>query len=305
MTERVVIPEVFALHAAEVWGADGAEWAARLPQQVEDLSWEWGFDVEPSSFTLSYNYVAAVRLLEGGRAVLKLTVPRHDFPHEVNALRVFDGNGAPRVIRADIERGGMLIERVFPGTTLLELGETPEAVTICVDVMRRLWHAPPEGHTFPTVADWAKAFTRHRSEHAGGSGPLPANLFDEAEATFAELIASSTSEVVLHGDLHHWNILAAGDGRWVAIDPHGVVGEREYEVGAFMRNPNIHSLFAGDAAATLSRRLDQFAAELGFERERLRRWSFAQCLLSAIWSAEDEGTGWEHAIRVAELLREV
>src|SRR5437867_1889670 len=58
-----------------------------------------------------------------------------------------------------------------------------------------------------------------------------------------------------------------------------------------------------DSARITCRRLDQLADELGMNRERLRKWSFAQAVLSGWWSYEDHGRGWEPALAVADLLK--
>lgn len=105
--------------------------------------------------------------------------------------------------------------------------------------------------------------------------------------------------VLLHGDLHQHNILSAVRQPWLGIDPKGVVGEAEYEVGAFMRNRVLH---ASNPETLLARRLDQFADELGFDRERILGWSLAQAVLAAWWSFEDSGHVWDEAITCAELL---
>jgi len=42
--------------------------------------------------------------------------------------------------------------------------------------------------------------------------------------------------------------------------------------------------------------------ELGLERERLLAWGVVHSVLSAWWSIEDHGYGWEYAIACAELL---
>ena len=74
--------------------------------------------------------------------------------------------------------------------------------------------------------------------------------------------------VVLHGDLHHFNILAAERQPWLAIDPKGVVGEPVYETGALLRNPWPDLLSLPDPGRILARRVDQLAEELGFDRAR-------------------------------------
>src|SRR5207244_12927321 len=115
----------------------------------------------------------------------------------------------------------------------------------------------------------------------------------------ADLLASMSEPALLHGDLHYGNILADGPHSWRAIDPKGLVGEPAYEVGAVLLN----EIPAGAAAAPiLARRVDQLAEALGFDRARPRGWGLAQAVLSAWWSFEDHGHGWEPAITCAELL---
>jgi streptomycin 6-kinase len=127
-------------------------------------------------------------------------------------------------------------------------------------------------------------------------------LVERAEATFTEFLATPYEPVLLHGDLHHGNILTAQREPWLALDPKGVVGEAAYEVGAFLRNPMPRLLQGPDPGRLLARRVDQMAEELGFDRERLLRWGIAQAVLSAWWSYEDHGHGWEPAIACARYL---
>jgi streptomycin 6-kinase len=107
-------------------------------------------------------------------------------------------------------------------------------------------------------------------------------------AVFAELCDSMGEEVVLHGDLHHENILRSGDG-WIAIDPKGMVGEREYETGAFIRNH------------VSARCADQLAEALGLDVHRIRLWAWVQAHLAAAWSIED-GEDPAHWLAVADRL---
>jgi streptomycin 6-kinase len=60
---------------------------------------------------------------------------------------------------------------------------------------------------------------------------LPRELVATAVSLFNELLPSQSEPVLLHGDLHHWNILRATRVPWLALDPKGVVGEPAYEVG--------------------------------------------------------------------------
>jgi streptomycin 6-kinase len=140
-----------------------------------------------------------------------------------------------------------------------------------------------------------------RARFNGGSGPIPARLADRAERIFAELLQSQASPVLLHGDLHHDNILSGPDGSWRAIDPKGVTGEPIYELGAFLRNPGT-LLDHPSAAAVTERRIAIFAEMLGFDRDRILAWTQTQMVLSAWWTIEDNSPGLDRAIALANLF---
>jgi streptomycin 6-kinase len=196
----------------------------------------------------------------------------------------------------------MLLERLSPGTPLADLADDEAATAIAAEVMRQLWRPVPPDHPFPTVERWAEGMQRLRAEFGGGVGPFPPKLVEQAERLFADLLGSMDTPVLLHGDLHHWNILAAARQPWLAIDPKGLVGEPAYEVGALLRNKLD---VAPDIKRLTVRRVDQLAEALGFDRARLLSWNLAQAVLSAWWSYEDHGSGWEEMVEFAEMLADL
>ena len=103
--------------------------------------------------------------------------------------------------------------------------------------MQQLWRPLPAVHPFALVDEWAGGLRKLRARFNGGVGPLPVRLVAMAETLFAELIPSSAPPVLIHADLHHFNILAAARAPWLALDPHGVAAKTAYEVGALLRNP--------------------------------------------------------------------
>lgn len=210
---------------------------------------------------------------------------------------------------ADPEKGILLLEQLRPGTPLSHLKNDRQATSITVNVMRQLWRSVPKEHSFPTTAKWASGLQRLRAHFNGGTGPFPPDLIETAEALFTDLHDSMAAPVLLHGDLHYLNILSDSSTSrrhpWLAIDPKGVVGEPAYEVGALLRNPWPHLLEQPDPAQILSRRIDQLAEELGFDRQRLLMWGTSQAVLSAWWSYEDHGHGWEYGIEVARILQSI
>ena len=125
---------------------------------------------------------------------------------------------------------------------------------------------------------------------------------ERAEEIYAAYLAAPQGQVVLHGDFHHENVLAGTRLPWLIIDPKGLVGEPAYEVGAFLRN---YLLDKPDPKAVLERRVDIFVDRLGFESERILNWGLAVNVLSAWWSVEDHGHGWEGAMEVAKMCDEL
>jgi streptomycin 6-kinase len=299
------LPREFRQRIGEVHGDAGVAWLEELPALLREFESAWGVSLQ-EPFPLCYNYVAAGMLADGTEVVLKAGPPQRELRTETAALRLYDGRACVRLLEADPDRGLLLLERIRPGTPLFALEEGDAASGIAADLMRELWRPLPPDHDFPTVADWARGMERLRAHFDSGTGPLPRVLVEAAESLFADLLRSQDAPVLLHGDLHHWNILRSASGRpWLALDPKGVAGEAAYEVGAFLRNPLPRLLDEGDAKRTLERRVDLLAERLGFDRERLLAWGLAQAVLSAWWSIEDHGSGWEPAIAVAQVLLEI
>ncbi len=293
------VPDGFSRNVIGVHGKAGADWLGGLAGTIDECERSWSIKVMPPFANLSSNYVTLVTRSDGTEAVLKLGVPDEGFQTEMEALRLYDGRGMVRLLKADGGLGAMLLERVKPGTLLSTVIDDVQAASICAEVMRRLRLPLPMEHRFPTVSTWASRLENLRFRFDGSTGPFPAYLVDKAERIFSELIGTMGDLVLLHGDLHQMNILSATREPWLAIDPKGVVGEAEYEVGAFMRN----GLAPGEnLERLLARRVDQLADELGFDRERILGWSLAQAVLSAWWSYEDTGNVGDEGIIWAESL---
>jgi streptomycin 6-kinase len=299
------VPAPFAATMAEVYGAAGVAWVADLPALIAAIATRWALRVGPPFPNLSYNYVAPATRGDGAPVVLKLGVPNPELASEAAALRWYAGAGAVRLLDDDPAVGALLLERLLPGAPLLDLADDAAATAIAADVMRALWRPPPAQHSFRSVGSWAAGLGKLRAQFDGGTGPLPAALVARAEALFADLLGSMAAPVLLHGDLHHENILRAERAPWLALDPKGVTGEPAYEIGAFLRNPIERVLRAPDPARLTARRIAQFADLLALDAARIRDWALAQAVLSAWWSVEDHGHGWEPAIAFAEVLADL
>ena len=291
----MIIPDAFARTMVVLHGETGRRWLDKLPTLIDECARRWSLTVAEPFPGLSYNYVAPAVREDGVEVVLKLGVPTPGLTSEIAALHHYDGRGAVRLLENDTERGILLLERLRPGVMLSEVEDDDAATIAAARVMRGLWRPLPEedAEQFETVEQWAQGMQRLRQEFDGGCGPFPAHLVEQAERLFEELLSSMDAPALLHGDLHHFNILSAETDilsaeTWLAIDPKGVVGEPVYEVGALMRNPYPTVTSWPNLQQTLDRRADILADELGFDRQRILAWSMAQSALSGWWAYEDD-----------------
>ena len=237
--------------------------------------------VNDGSFTRYRRFVEPVRRADGSAAVLRLAPP-----DELDAAEWFSGHGVVRVLEIDRASGALLLERALPGTHLGSLVplRDEEATAAVASLMPVLWRPPDEGCSFPGVREWGESLVP--GSRAGGM--------------YSELCDSMGEVVVLHGDLHHDNVLRSGDG-WVAIDPKGVVGEPAYETGALLRNPFPGLLDVPSPGRLARRRVDQLCQLLGLDAARVRGWAYSQAALAAAWAVED-GEDPSFWLAVADIL---
>lgn len=262
---------------------------ADIQSRLQERARFWRVHVEDVRHTSSS--VVATGHRDNQPIVLKIVRRRSDERISGAVLDAFDGRGMVRALEYD--DGALLLERLVPGRSLAdERTDDDRATAIIADVIGRMSPgAWPSGA--PAIGASIREFERYATDASSG---IPASLVEAARSTYAELCASQAPPRLLHGDLHHYNVLLDARRGWLAIDPKGVVGEQAYEVGAALRNPcDRPDVFA--SPATIERRVDCFARELRLDATRVLRWAFAQAVLAAIRELEDDGVvragaGW-------------
>jgi streptomycin 6-kinase len=289
----VVDPDTFPAEFLRHNQEDPA-WLRALPDLVAQLAERWSLSVGPHFTDLSYNFVAPATGPDGLACVLKVSRHIDDTRTEIAALHLWDGDGAARLLAADPDLGALVLERLLPGTMLSAVAETDDdaATRIAADVLRKLWRTPHPEHGLRSLESWCDAFDRNRAVLSKGVEGFPADLFQRADALRAELLASTENPSVLHGDLHHFNVLGAQRAEWLAIDPKGLVGDRCFDVCQFLRNPRLMP------PEVNRRRLDILCGELGLDGQRTRAWCLVHAVLDACWSFED-GARWQPRVAYA------
>jgi streptomycin 6-kinase len=209
-----------------------------------------------------------------GDVVLKIQWPHRESEHEADALELWQGDGAVRLLARDDERHALLLERCRPGTFLRE-----HALDVLVELLPRLWK--PAGAPFTSLADeaaWWVSTMRSDWERAGK--PFEEALVDAAISFLEELAPTQGEQVLVHQDLHPDNVLAAGREPWLVIDPKPLVGEREFALASIIRASEL-----GHSKRVVLGRLDRLTSELGLDRERARGWAIGQ---TVAWGVDSD-----------------
>jgi streptomycin 6-kinase len=210
-------------------------------------------------------YTTRATLHDGTPAVLKILKPHRENEHEADALALWDGDGAVRLLERDESGYTFLIERCEPGTHLTSVG-AEAALDVVIDLLPRLWK--PAAEPFHTLSDEAAWWAEYLPEQDWSREPdLLAAALDGIEA----LSSTQGEQVLLNQDLHFGNVLAAEREPWLVIDPKPLSGEREFAAAPIVR---AHEL--GHSKRDVFYRFDRVTSELGLDRERARDWTIVQ-----------------------------
>jgi streptomycin 6-kinase len=236
---------------------------------VEECAEAWSLRVGERYAAGAGGHAVRAELPDGTPAVLKVIHPHRESEHEADALELWDGDGAVRLLARDDARWAMLLERCEPGTPLAAAGGEA-ALDVLVRLLPRLWK--PAGPPFHTLEDEA-------AHWLAGLRLRDDELAHAAVRALEELAPTQGEQVLLHQDLHGANVLAAQREPWLAIDPKPLVGEREFAAA-----PIVRSFELGHSKRDVFHRLDRLSAELGLDRERVRGWTIGQTVAWSVGS---------------------
>ncbi len=263
--------------------------AHALPAELQPWLRQWSLVPDGAPFATHTSVLVPVAASDQPAMLKVATVPEEE--RGATVLAWWGGEGAACVLA--LEGAALLMERATGSRTLVRMaasGDDDAATRILCATAARL-HEPrpdPPASAVPLAtwfADLAPAAARE-----GG-------ILARAHAAATHLLGTPREPTVLHGDLHHGNVLDFGPRGWLAIDPKGVYGERGYDFANIFCNPDAAT---ATAPGRLARQADIVSAAAGIERARLLMWVLAYAGLSAAWSLED-GDDPALALAVAEI----
>ncbi len=268
-----------ARHRGPGWG----DWLDRLPRLRDGVLAGWGLRPDGEAVGGSAALVVPVRTADGDPAVLKLAYDgdEPEMEHEALALQHWHGDGAVRLLRADPRRRVLLLERLHAR----DLGglDDVEACEVVAGLYRRL-HRPAMPQ-LRTLASYVEGWLDDLAA-LGHELPVPRRLVEQALHQGRALAADpSSSGVVVHGDLHYGNVLAADREPWLAIDPLPVAGDPHWEPAPLLTDR--WDEMAGDLRAGIRRRFHTVVDVAELDEDRAREWTVVRVVVDASWSALD------------------
>ncbi|WJV47892.1 aminoglycoside phosphotransferase family protein [Streptomyces flavofungini] len=279
----IKVPDELIESQYEYAGEAGRAFIAALPARVAEFADRWELKIVGESMYGMAALVLPVRRADGSDAVVKFQVLDEETEGEPVALRVWNGDGAVRLLDYDDATGTMLLERARDGAELSEYAETGpaetrKAVVILAELLARLTSvpAPPGMRTLGDIA------AQMLDDTPAALKAIP----DPGERALIARCADAVREVVgepgdrmLHWDLHFDNVLASDREPWLAIDPKPLAGDPGFDLW-----PALDNLFEADEVCW---RFDAMTEILGLDRERAKAWTMGRVLQNALWEIED------------------
>ncbi|EPO5323109.1 MULTISPECIES: aminoglycoside phosphotransferase family protein [Citrobacter freundii complex] len=256
----------------------------------------WGLtpDGEPVE-THTSQLLPVVVIRDGQKAILKIT---DDDSERIGCeLMVWwNGNGAAKVLAH--AAGAILLERATGTGSLADMSWTGNDAQAC----RIICHAASKLHFSRNASTPALTPLHHWFSDLAPAAKKHGGILTRCAVVANVLLSSPHDEVVLHGDLHHGNILDFGTRGWLAIDPKGLLGERGFDYANIFTNPDLAEPTRPVAIEleTFTQRVNIVSEIAKIERQRLLMWIVAWCGLSSVWFLQ-KGDSATVPLRIAEL----
>lgn len=279
--------------------AAGRAWLDRLPRTVASLRAQWSLRLEKPFHGGSCAWVAPATLPDGTPVVLKVGWPHREAAGEAQALRLWAGRGAARLLAEDCEHNALLMERVQPGHSLWSAFELTarERLLAAAGVLDLLWRVRVPERTglesqVDVVSGWADLAERRMDTAGAGLDPV---LATHGIRLLRDLPATATRRVVVHGDFNPGNVVAAPGARWLAIDAKPMLGDPCYDPWPLVQQ--IDDPFAYPRPhRVLAERFALLADALGQDAGRLQAWGLARSVETALYLAAHADPGGSQAM---------
>lgn len=295
---QLEFPSNFKKNIKDLYGEEGADWLNKLPSLLSGIEEKYNLHFSHPAPQLSYHFVAVVNKRNSNDSyVLKMG------PNSKNLRREFYGlssytEGVPAVMDFFENENAYLMQNLFPGTSLSEfvLKNDLKSTQVIANLIQKLHR------------NQNKKFINHFSHISEFmadtnilKNKIEAKCFSKWQSLLKDLTIKSKDDLILHGDLHHGNILKHGED-WFAIDPQAIIGDPVYETASMIFNPIDKWSEIQNKKQLITNRIKVLSEILSFDAEKIKAWAFCKILLAAAWNYEDHNILSNELIELAAFV---
>gem|GEM_PF-235032 len=254
-------------------------------EQLDYVTPKWRLSdfqkVEYDSINVLFTCLSACH----GPSVLKIGYGVTETEREYSVLKTYQASlFFCKIYEADLKNGVMLLERIVPGTTLREESSLNQRLDVFCQVFEGLHVKPLVGDVYPTYLELVNKAITYMKQCENGEELVDYIL--HAGQLCRELSGYYPGEFLLHGDLHHDNILLDSDGTYRIIDPKGVIGDPVFDIGRFIVN-EFDQVLDAEFDKKFNEIIETLSEKLKIPKGDLYQLVYIEICLMQSWYVED------------------
>lgn len=280
----------------------GRQFYEKLTHDLALYPVKWELDALQFVDYYSVNCIFTCRSKKHGDAVLKIGNPCKEVFTEVHCLSEYHGGRFCRIYNSDMDRGVILEQRVMPGIRLREEKSLEKRLLVFSKLYNGLHIPPRDPEIYPTYFEWVSRITKYM-RNIGADTEL-CKLMEKAKECFISLCRTYSKKLLLHGDLHHDNILFGENNEYKIIDPKGVVGDPIFDIPRFILN----EFYTDDAVpyetyrAHVNKVADFFETSLNVPQDIIKKCLFIETTMGNCWNVESNEKPDMNAVLYSEAV---
>lgn len=250
-----------------IYGAEGKQWLDSLPDITAKIANQHNLSALTPVNNMTFNYVAS-GYQNDKPIILKIGMNGKALTKEASCLKTFEKHAVAEVIAHDDNM--IIMQRAVPGNTLKDNfpdNDIDATKILCASIKELHKASIPESHNFLSLSELFKTLDQKLD--------IPDEILSKAKHLRDKLLSTTKKEILLHGDLHHDNILKNGDS-WLVIDPKGFIGDPAFEPAAYLCNPIPELLQENKPCEIIENRINICSAELDIDSRRIADWLYAK-----------------------------
>lgn len=278
----------------------GKDFYKKVLEDIEFYAIKWKLEIIQlvDYFSVNCIFICKSECFEG--AILKICKPCKEVLTEFNTLCEYNGRRFCKVFDSDIDNGAILEELIQPGIQLRDEKVLEKRLSIFTSLYNHLHIEPANAELFPTYTEWVSRITDYMSKREDYKELYL--YMKKAKDICLSLDFKYPKKMLLHGDLHHDNILLSNNGEYKIIDPKGVIGDPIFDVPRFILNEQNDDISSEQNYLKTSKIIDFFEESLNIPNKIIKQCFFIEMAMANCWEVESGAAPNLDSVVMAEAI---